>query len=94
LFAALPLVAAKRTKTDILYLTNGDRITCESVHMEHGYLDVKMPYTKGTVTINWQQVARLASSQLLCSNPRTVVTRKAASQATQRRKTVERPGGA
>jgi hypothetical protein len=64
LVAALPLVAAKRPKTDILYSKNGDRITCEIVRMEHRYLHVKMPYTKGTVTINCQEVARLASSKL------------------------------
>ena len=53
-----------RTKTDILYMKNGDRITCEIKGMEHGQISVKTPYTKGTLTINWEKVERIESKQL------------------------------
>ena len=53
-----------RAKTDILYMKNGDKITCEIKEMEHGQLLVKTDYTKGTLTINWEKVERIESKQL------------------------------
>src|SRR5262245_14680554 len=53
-----------RAKTDILYMKNGDKITCEIKEMEHGQLLVKTAYTKGTLTINWEKVERIESKQL------------------------------
>jgi hypothetical protein len=53
-----------RAKTDILYMKNGDKITCEIKEMEHGQLLVKTSYTKGTLTIDWEKVERIESKQL------------------------------
>jgi hypothetical protein len=61
--AGLAPVSA-RSKTDILYMKNGDKITCEIKDMEHGQLSVKTDYTKGTLTINWEKVERIESKQL------------------------------
>jgi hypothetical protein len=61
--AGVPPVWA-RTKTDILHMKNGDKITCEIKRMEHGQLLVKTDYTKGTLTINWEKIERVQSKQL------------------------------
>jgi putative salt-induced outer membrane protein YdiY len=61
--AGVPPVWA-RTKTDILHMKNGDKITCEIKRMEHGQLLVKTDYTKGTLTINWEKIGRIESKQL------------------------------
>lgn len=53
-----------RTKTDILHMKNGDKITCEIKRMEHGQLSIETDYTKGTLTINWEKVERIESKQL------------------------------
>lgn len=65
LFAAtIPSRAGDHTKTDVLRMKNGDRITCEIKSLEHGVLTVKMPYTNNDVTIDWNQVERLESKQM------------------------------
>lgn len=61
--AGLSPVSA-RTKTDILHMKNGDKMTCEIKRMEHGQLLVKTDYTKGTLTINWEKIERIESKQL------------------------------
>lgn len=53
-----------RPKTDVLVMKNGDRITCELVSLSKGQLQIKTDYTLGTVTVNWQLVERIDSSQL------------------------------
>ncbi len=45
-------------------MMNGDRITCEIIRLERGYLYVKLDYGDGTVSIDWSKVARVQSSQL------------------------------
>jgi putative salt-induced outer membrane protein YdiY len=62
-FAGFSPVCA-RSKTDILHMKNGDKITCEIKNMEHGQLSIKTDYTKGTLTINWEKVERIESEQL------------------------------
>jgi hypothetical protein len=51
-------------KTDIVYMKNGDKITCEIQSLSKGQLSVKPDYTTGTIVIDWAQVARLESKQL------------------------------
>lgn len=62
LLSTLPLCA--RDKTDIMVMTNGDRLTCEVKGLDAGVLYVSFDYIDGTASVNWTKVARLESSQL------------------------------
>jgi hypothetical protein len=53
-----------RPKIDSLTLDNGDRITCEIKELNRGILSVKTDYTKGTMSVEWEKVSEIASSQL------------------------------
>ncbi len=53
-----------RNKTDVLVMTNGDRLTCEVKGLEAGVLYVSFDYIDGTTSVNWLKVARLESKQL------------------------------
>ena len=53
--------AAGATKTDIVELLNGDRITCEFRKLERGKLTVKTDGI-GTIAIEWDDVARVTSA--------------------------------
>jgi hypothetical protein len=57
-----PLFA--RDNTDVIVMKNGDRLTCEIRGLSAGVLSVKLRYAKGTVGLQWSEVARLESSQL------------------------------
>jgi hypothetical protein len=65
LFAlSLPCFAgAPRTKTDIVYMRNGDKITCEVKSLSKGQLTVGVDYTKDNVVIDWTKVAHVESTQ-------------------------------
>ena len=52
--------AAGATKTDVVELRNGDRITCETRKPERGKLTVKTDGL-GTVAIEWDDVERVSS---------------------------------
>lgn len=56
--------ALARTKTDIVVMKNGDRITCEIRRLEHGQLVIKPPYSNATLAIDWDEVAVIESEQL------------------------------
>lgn len=58
-----PASAADRTKTDILVMKNGDRITCEITKLDHGQLSIKTNYAMGTIVVNWEEVERVESKQ-------------------------------
>ena len=62
LLIAMPLYA--RDKTDIMVMTNGDRLTCEVKGLDAGVLYVSFDYIDGTAFVNWSMVARLESKQL------------------------------
>jgi hypothetical protein len=53
LFVASPLLA--RPKTDIVFVDNGDRLTCEIKKLERGKLTVKTD-ASGTITVKWSRV--------------------------------------
>ena len=53
-----------RDKTDVLVMTNGDRMTCEVKGLDAGVLYVSFDYIDGTASVNWTKVARLESNQL------------------------------
>jgi len=56
---AVPCLAA--VKTDIVELSNGDRITCEVKKLERGKLTVKTDGI-GTIAIEWDDIARVTST--------------------------------
>ncbi|HEV2731551.1 MAG TPA: DUF481 domain-containing protein [Terriglobales bacterium] len=64
---AVPLYA--RDKTDLIVMTNGDRMTCEVKGLDAGVLYVSFDYADGTVSIDWVKVARLESKQLFVVKP-------------------------
>ncbi len=57
-----PLFA--RSKTDVIVMTNGDRLTCEIKKLDHGVLYASLDYVDGTISIDWSKVERLESNQM------------------------------
>jgi hypothetical protein len=62
LLCAVPLFA--RTKTDVLVMKNGDRLTCEIKGLDEGVLYVSFDYILGTSSVQWSKVAYIESKQL------------------------------
>jgi hypothetical protein len=56
-------VASSRTKTDIVYMNNGDKITGEIQSLQQGQLNVKPDYTNASFAIDWAKVDHLESTQ-------------------------------
>jgi len=52
------------SKTDVLYMKNGDKMTCEIKTMDAGALYVSLDYVDGTISVEWSRVARLESTRL------------------------------
>jgi len=63
LLALLAGVCSAREKKDVIQFGNGDRITCEIIKLEKGYLYVKPEYADGTVGMDWSKISRVESSQ-------------------------------
>jgi hypothetical protein len=53
--------AGAATKTDVVELANGDRITCEIRRLERGKLTVKTDGI-GTISIEWDDISRVSSA--------------------------------
>jgi hypothetical protein len=51
-------------KTDVLYMKNGDRMTCEIKSLNAGSLQVSLDYVEGTISVQWSKVQRLDSRKL------------------------------
>jgi len=62
-FLALSAVCFARPRKDVIQFVNGDRITCEIIKLEKGYLYVKLEYADGTVALDWSKIARIESPQ-------------------------------
>src|ERR1700744_4283499 len=63
--------ASSREKTDIIYMQNGDKITCEIRSLEKGQLTVKPDYTDSTIVIDWTKVEHVESKQdFVVTDPR------------------------
>jgi hypothetical protein len=62
-FLALSSVCSARPKKDILHFANGDRLTCEIIKLEKGYLYVKLEYGDGTVAMDWSKIVSVESPQ-------------------------------
>src|SRR5450631_3544465 len=56
-------VCSARAKKDVIQFINGDRITCEIIKLEKGYLYVKLEYADGTITMDWSKIVRVESPQ-------------------------------
>jgi Protein of unknown function, DUF481 len=63
LLLVLTGVGLARPKKDVIRFANGDRITCEIIKLEKGYLYVKLDYADGTVAMDWSKIAHVESSQ-------------------------------
>jgi hypothetical protein len=62
LLLAAPFFA--RDKADVMFMKNGDRMTCEIKGLDGGVLYVSFDYIDGTASVDWSKVARLGSKQL------------------------------
>jgi len=51
-------------KTDVLYMKNGDRMTCEIKTMDAGAVYVSLDYVDGTISVEWSRIARVTSPRL------------------------------
>jgi hypothetical protein len=70
LASAMTAHASSREKIDIVYMQNGDKITCEIRSLEQGQLTIKPDYANSTVVIDWKKVDHVESSQsFLVSEP-------------------------
>jgi hypothetical protein len=52
-----------RLKTDVVYMKNGDKITCEIRSLEQGQLTIKQDYANSTVVLDWKKVDRIETQQ-------------------------------
>jgi Protein of unknown function, DUF481 len=52
-----------RLKTDVVYMKNGDKITCEIRSLEQGQLTIKQEYANSTVVLDWEKVDRIETQQ-------------------------------
>ncbi|RSL15411.1 uncharacterized protein DUF481 [Edaphobacter aggregans] len=52
-----------RLKTDVVYMKNGDKITCEIRSLEQGQLTIKQEYANSTVALDWEKVDRIETQQ-------------------------------
>lgn len=55
--------ASARSKTDVIVMKNGDRMTCEIKGLDNGVLSLSLDYVDGTISVQWSKVARLESKQ-------------------------------
>ena len=63
LLPAFNHICSARAKKDTIEFVNGDRITCEIIKLEKGYLYVKVDYVDGTVAMDWSKIRRIESPQ-------------------------------
>jgi hypothetical protein len=55
--------ASSRLKTDVVFMKNGDRITCEIRSRVQGQLTVKQDYANSTVVFDWSKVDKIQTNQ-------------------------------
>ncbi len=63
LIIILSTLCSARPKKDVLHFANGDRLTCEIIKLEKGYLYVKLEYADGTVAMDWSKIVSVESPQ-------------------------------
>lgn len=57
------LQASTRLNSDIVYMKNGDVITCEIRSLEQGQLTIKQDYANSTVVLDWKKVDHIDTKQ-------------------------------
>ncbi len=62
LFLAAPLFA--RDKSDVIFMKNGDRVTCEIKGLDANTLFISVDYILNTLSVDWSKVDHLESKQL------------------------------
>lgn len=62
ILAASPLPA--REKTDVLFMNNGDKITCEIKSLRSNTLYISVDYILNTQSVDWSKVDHIDSKQL------------------------------
>ncbi len=60
---ALGDICSARAKSDVLHFANGDRLTCEIIKLEKGYLYVKLENADGTVGMDWSKIVSIETTQ-------------------------------
>jgi hypothetical protein len=50
-----------RDKKDVVIFANGDRMTCEIMQLDKGYLYVRLANGEGTISVDWTKVVRIES---------------------------------
>lgn len=60
----LTIPSLAREKTDVLVMSNGDRLRCEIKGLDAGVLYVSFDYIKGTTQVDWSKVRYVESTQL------------------------------
>jgi hypothetical protein len=59
-----PLASAStRLSNDVVYMKNGDVITCEIRSLEQGQLTIKQDYANSTVVLDWKKVDHIDTKQ-------------------------------
>ena len=64
LFLAKAIPVSAGNKTDLVVLKNGDRLTCEIKNLNSGTLYLSLGYARGTISVNWTEVAQLNSPEM------------------------------
>jgi len=64
LLLSLAVPGFARDKTDVIYMKNGDRLTCEIKGLDAGVLYISVDYLLGTQSLQWSEIQRLESKQL------------------------------
>jgi hypothetical protein len=60
----MPPSSALGPKNDVLYMKNGDKLTCEIKSMDAGAIYVSLDYVNGNISVEWARLARLESPNL------------------------------
>jgi hypothetical protein len=55
--------ASSRLSTDVVYMKNGDKITCEIRSLEQAQLTIKQEYANSTVVLDWNKVDHIQTKQ-------------------------------
>jgi hypothetical protein len=64
LLLVLSTMCSARERKEVIQFTNGDRITCEIIKLEKGYLYVRPLMARGTIEMDWSNVAYIESPQM------------------------------
>jgi hypothetical protein len=59
---AVPGMCWARDKKDVIIFANGDRMTCEIMQLQKGYLYVRLANGEGTISVDWTKVVRIESA--------------------------------